>query len=145
VSSFRAHSDYISYFNELAGRNPDRILVAGCDLDCGQDVFRLAHWLRERQISHLSVAMWSSADLSRMGLPEFEVLQPFHPVTGWVAVSLRSARLGDVFHKSYPPGALAWLDAYQPVDQVGKTIRIYYIAENARSIPPEASATAPLH
>jgi hypothetical protein len=35
--------------------------------------------------------------------------------------------MGDVFHESYPPGAFAWLDRYQPVAYVGKTIRLYYI------------------
>jgi len=40
ISSLNAHPDYIAYFNELAGRDPSRVLVTGCDLDCGQDLFR---------------------------------------------------------------------------------------------------------
>jgi Dolichyl-phosphate-mannose-protein mannosyltransferase len=127
ATTIKASSDYIAYFNELAGHDPSKVLLTGCDLDCGQDLFRLARELKKRNISDINIAMWSSADISQAGLPQFEVLQPFHPVTGWVAVSLRSLRLGDVFHKTYPPGAFAWLSAYHPVGPVGKTIWLYYI------------------
>ena len=48
VSSLKAAPDYIAYFNELASRDPSRILLVGCDLDCGQDLFRLSNALRER-------------------------------------------------------------------------------------------------
>ncbi len=127
ISSFRARADYISYFNEIAANNPSKFLLTGCDLDCGQDLSRLADYFSARNIKHVSVAMWSSADLSKSGLPEFEVLQPFTPVSGWIAISARSQIFGDVFHSTYPPGAFAWLDRYQPVANVGKTIRLYYI------------------
>jgi len=139
ISSLSAHSDYIAYFNEFAGHDPSRVLVTGCDLDCGQDLFRLSRALREKHISQVNIAVWSSADLSRMDLPDFQILQPFQPVAGWVAVSIRSVRLGDVLHMTYSPGALAWLDRCQPVAQVGKTIRLYYIA--GRGDPGERGQT----
>jgi hypothetical protein len=127
VETVRAQGDFISYFNELAGHDPSRVMVAGCDLDCGQDVFRLSRELAARNVSHFSLAVWSSADLNRMGLPDFDVLQPFKPVTGWVAVSARSLRFGDVLHESYPPGAFTWLQSVRPVARVGHTIWLYYI------------------
>lgn len=107
ISRLNAHPDYIAYFNELAGRDPSRVLVTGCDLDCGQDLFRLSRALHERNISQLNLAVWSSADMSRMNLPVFQTPPPFQPVTGWVAISLRSLRMGDVLHTTYPPGAFA--------------------------------------
>ena len=55
------------------------VLVTGCDLDCGQDLFRLSQALRDRGVSHFSVAVWSSADMTQMNLPVFDVLQPFQP------------------------------------------------------------------
>jgi len=126
VSSFRARNDYIASFNELAGREPARILITGCDLDCGQDMLRLSREVTAKHIPQISVAAWTTADLTRLGL-RFEILQPFKPVTGWVAISIRSEKLGDAFHFSYPPTAFAWLSAYQPVEQIGRTIRLYYI------------------
>ena len=134
LASFSARSDYIAYFNPLAGKDPSKVLVTGCDLDCGQDLYRLADELRAQHVSHVNIAMWSSAELSYMGLPEMEVLPPFHPVTGWVAISARSLRFGDVFHKTYPPHAFDWLNQYPPKEGVGKTIRLYYI-------PPDTPAT----
>ena len=85
--------------------------------------------LRDRGVSHFSVAVWSSADMTQMNLPVFDVLQPFQPTPGWIAISMRSIRFGDVFHSTYPPGALTWIDRYQPVALVGKTIRLYYVPE----------------
>ena len=38
-------------------------------------------------------------------------------------------------HTSYPPGAFAWLDQYQPVERVGKTILLYYIPESGGAAP----------
>ena len=43
---------------------------------------------------------------------------------------MRALRFGDVFHHSYPPGAFAWIEKYEPVAQVGKTTRLYYIPES---------------
>ena len=96
ISSLNAHPDYIAYFNELAGPDPSRVLVTGCDLDCGQDLFRLSRALHERNTSQL-----------------------------------RSLRMGDVLHTTYPPGAFAWLDGRKPVEQIGKTIHLYYLPPNA--------------
>jgi hypothetical protein len=127
VSTFRARQDYIAYCNELAGQDPSRILLMGCDLDCGQDLFRLSDALRARHISQLNLAVWSSADMSRMGLPDFNVPSPYTPVHGWFAISMRSLRLGHVLHTAYPPDGFAWLSRYEPVEKIGKTIRLYYI------------------
>jgi hypothetical protein len=96
-------------------------------LDCGQDLFRLSQALHERQISHLHLAIWGSDDMSQMNLPAFETLPPSQPVTGWVAISLRCRRLGDVFHTSYPPDAFAGLNQPEPVDKIGKTIFITFL------------------
>lgn len=127
LETIRAQRDFIAYFNEFAGTDPSRVMVTGCDLDCGQDIFRLADTLRTRGISHISLAVWSSAEMGRMGLPNFDVLQPSTPVDGWIAISDRSLRLGDVLHESYGPGAYKWLDNYHPVARVGETILLYYI------------------
>lgn len=128
-SSLSAGTDFISYFNELAGRDPSMVLVAGCDLDCGQDLFRLSQALKERGISHFNIAIWSSADLSRTDLPAYSILLPFQPATGWIAISMRSLRFGDVFHSTYPTGAFSWLERYEPVAHVGKTVLLYHIPE----------------
>ena len=145
ISTARASTDYIAYFNEVAGSDPSKIMITGCDLDCGQDIFRLSERLRARNISHLNIAVWSSADMSQMNVPAFETPQPFQPVTGWVAISLRSLRFGDVFHETYPPGAFAWLEPYRPVERIGKTILLYYIPDSSKTAKEIGVMANPSH
>lgn len=127
VSTLRASRDFLAYFNELAGSDPSKIMVAGCDLDCGQDMFRLSREFQARHITHATLAIWTSADPTQMQLPPFDVPQAYRPVKGWFAISLRALRFGNSFHMMYPPGAFDWLQAYQPMGRVGKTILLYYI------------------
>lgn len=133
ISTFQARHDYLAYFNAFAGKDPSRILVNGCDLDCGQDVFKVREELQRRQVSRFAVAMWSSADMSRMGLPDFTVLRPFQPVSGWIAISDRSRLEGDVFHTPYPANSFDWLRKYSPVARVGGAVNLYYIPESSAS------------
>jgi len=50
----------------------------------------------------------------------------------------RAQRTGELFHTTYPAGAFAWLDPYQPIEHIGKTIRLYYIPRNADSGPDQS-------
>ena len=130
ASTVRAQRDFLAYFNEFAGKDPSKVLVAGCDLDCGQDVFRLQQALRDRRVAHVSLAIWTSTDMSRMGLPEFDTPAPYAPARGWFAISLRALRFGDLFHTTYPADAFEWLSRYKPVSRIGSTILLYYIPQD---------------
>jgi hypothetical protein len=129
VSSIGARHDYLSYFNVFAGSDPSHVLLLGCDIDCGQDLYRLAADLKARGISDVKIAVWTSADLSQLGFPKFETLPPFQPTNGWIAVSVRAMRFGDVMRKSYPHDGLAWLEHYHPVARIGNTISLYHITD----------------
>jgi len=73
----------------------------------------------ELGIGHLSLAYRGTADLRRERLPQLHILAPHERVTGWVAVSqlARTRNASDY----------AWLDAYDRVERVGKTIDLYYL------------------
>jgi len=129
ISSLQAQNDFLAYFNALAGSDPSLVLVLGCDLDCGQDLYRLSAVLQSKHISEVKLAVWSSAELSQMGLPQFEMLPPDEPTNGWIAVSMRSLRFGDVLHQSYPHDGFAWLNRYRPEEEIGRTIRLYHITD----------------
>jgi len=133
VASARTHPDYIAYFNELAGRHPERILVDS-DLDDGQDLKRLADTLRARRVPEVSLAYAGSATVAEHGLPPIHWLEPHRPVTGWVAASLYSLELGSLDRPGHDD--FAWLERYRPVALVGHSIRLYYI-------PPADSAATP--
>jgi 4-amino-4-deoxy-L-arabinose transferase-like glycosyltransferase len=127
VESGAAQSDFLAYFNPIAGKDPSRVLVMGCDLDCGQDLYRLAQELRSRHISSYTLAIWSSADIDRSGLPPYKMPGSDDRSEGWIALSSRALRLGDILHQSFPPDHFAWLERYAPAAYIGKTIRLYYI------------------
>jgi 4-amino-4-deoxy-L-arabinose transferase-like glycosyltransferase len=131
VSSLSAHPDYLAYFNELAGRHPENILV-NSDLDWGQDLFRLRTLLRERSVKQVSIAYFGSADLNSFDLPPFEELPPSDEKTGWIAASIASVKMGGT---RFPPRSYAWLDAYKPVGRAGRSIWLYYL-------PPQTHAQA---
>ncbi len=114
---WRAYPDYLPYFNEAAP-HPERVLVDS-DLDWGQDLHRLELRARQLHIGHLNLAYRGTADLRREPLPQVHILPPQERATGWVAVSqlARTRNLSDY----------AWLDAYRPLERIGKTIDLYYV------------------
>jgi hypothetical protein len=124
AASARAHPDYLAYFNELAGDHPEHILIDS-DLDDGQDLDRLADTLRARRIPAVSLAYAGSATVAEHGLPRIHWLEPHRPVTGWVAASLYSIKLGSLDRPGHDD--FAWLEHYRPVALVGHSIRLYYI------------------
>lgn len=127
--SVKSQPDFLAYFNQLAGQDPSAVLVMGCDLDCGEDLYRLSAELHQRHVDHLTLAIWSSADISRYGLPEYEIADAAKTLQGWVALSSRASRIGDVLHESISTAYLAQLEAQKPVANVGKTIRLYHLPE----------------
>ena len=111
-----AYPDYLPYFNE-AVPHPERVLVDS-DLDWGQDLYRLEQRAGELRIERLYIAYRGTADLKREPLPPFVVLTARRPVSGWVAISelARTRKSTDY----------AWLDAYRPLERIGKSIDLYY-------------------
>jgi 4-amino-4-deoxy-L-arabinose transferase-like glycosyltransferase len=113
-----AYPDYFPYFNETVS-HPEHVLVDS-DLDWGQDLKRLERRLAELKVPSVSLAYQGTADLARETLPPFVRLPPRQPVKGWVAITALS--------REHEPAGYAWLDPYRPVERVGKTIDLYFIA-----------------
>jgi hypothetical protein len=124
TSSFAVHPDYIAYYNEIAGRHPEDIVLG--DTDWGQDLKRLNETLKKRGINEFSICYNGSADIDRLGLPPRKELIPYQKTTGWIASDLLCSKLGAW---GPPYDHFSWLDAYEPVELVGKSIRLYYIPE----------------
>ena len=118
LSSAWGHPDYLSYFNELAGRDPSRYIVVG-DLDWGQDLTRLSAYLQQHSATHLSIAFDAHFDPVPLGLPPTEMIECDQRPSGWVAIELRRSKL---YSECYP-----WLASQHPIAKVGKTISVYYL------------------
>jgi 4-amino-4-deoxy-L-arabinose transferase-like glycosyltransferase len=114
--SVAAYPDFLAYFNGLAGRHPERVLLDS-NLDWGQDLLRLSEELRRRRVPSVAVCYFGSADILRHGLPNPRRLPPNERTVGWIAVS----------EMCLLDPAYAWLKAYPPAGRAGRSIRIYFI------------------
>jgi hypothetical protein len=117
LTLWTANPDYLPYFNEAVA-DPEKVLVDS-DLDWGQDLWRLEERAAAIKIPKLNLAYRGTANLAREKLPPFVIMPPWKPATGWVAISALA--------KVHDPKGYAWLDAYKPVETVGKTIELYYV------------------
>jgi len=119
-----AHPDYLPYFNELAGEHPDHIAVDS-NLDWGQDWQRFIRWQNQTKPGVVGLVWTGSIDLSKHPVEVYGI-PPYTKTTGWIAVSETALKLArtnaDDMGKPY-----LWLEAYQPVKRIGKTIRVYKI------------------
>ena len=113
-----AYPDYLAWFNAFAGAHPERILVDS-DLDWGQDLRRLSQELARRQVAEVYIAYRGSADLTREHLPRYTLLAPNQHVTGWIALDMLSLKESNEGYN--------WLQGYQPLQRVGKSIDLYYL------------------
>ncbi len=129
-SGIVSHPDYMAYFNELAGSEPEKI-VADSDLDWGQDVTRLAHRLKELRADSVKFSTFSYTNPYYFGFPEVHVNEPYTPSPGWNAVSISYWK---VFHMGGKDELPVWPDQVKPTERVGKSILLYYF-------PPEAFQT----
>ncbi len=128
VSGGLQHPDYLSYFNEIAGSSPEKIVVDS-DLDWGQNIVRLQHRLKElgaAQVAFGDVNLHSNHLMVWPGLPRVTNLEAFRPVEGWTAVSptmwmLRKYGLGYRDLRVQP-----WWAYYHPVEKVG-SLWLYYV------------------
>ena len=91
------------------------------DLDWGQDLTRLAAYLRERQINHISIAYEGFYDPDALGLPDTVKMKCGAVPSGWVAIAVRRVRRS--------PECWPWLPQNQRVAVVGKTMWIYHVPE----------------
>ena len=138
---FAAAPDYLPWFNALAGRQPEHVLIDS-DLDWGQDLLRLEQELASRRIDQVHIAYFGASEICRHRLPRLTWLRPRQPVHGWIAISQTFRhgidgsyyRDGNPCDRSQMVGIFRpdtkqydWLDAHQPVARVGASILLYNI------------------
>ena len=143
----------IAYFNILAGSDPAHV-SSDSDFDWGQDFLAMERYFETHPVPELYVKLNGSTNVCSLRLPPIKDL-PTQPVSGWVAVSERIYRMnkGSGFDPENPcdplsglkatpapPGWLDWLKARKPVAIIGKTIRLYHIADaEIADAPPQDS------
>jgi 4-amino-4-deoxy-L-arabinose transferase-like glycosyltransferase len=134
------HPHYLSYFNLAVGgpANGHRILVDS-NIDWGQDLLRLQHWMAEEEIDQVKLAWFGTADPDYYGLhyeplPGFPRSQfisqwtepPFNPAApqpGIYAISVSSLWELPLADKNVYP----WFREREPDHRIGYSILIYEI------------------
>jgi len=116
-SSLASHPDYLPYFNELAGSEPEKIL-ADSDLDWGQDLKRLSARLRELGATEVTFDKYIIGDWEKEhGFPRIYKMNQMSPSVGWNAIGVglwKESRL------------VLWPDWIKPQERVGKSILLWY-------------------
>jgi len=115
ISSLISHPDYLAYFNELAGSQPEKILVDS-DLDWGQDQKRLAQRLKELGVTEVFYTPHIVGDIYREGFPRTFYINRDLPGPGWNAVSVTEWKEQRI---------ALWADKIPPLERVGKTILLW--------------------
>lgn len=124
VSGAAAHPDYLPWFNAFAP-HPETVLNDS-NLDWGQDVLRLLRYTRGEHIPSISLLLFTSADLDRLGFPPHKVIKEVEEIHGWFATSEMEIAIGE----THSPKVKKWLDgmiAGKPYTRIGKSIRLYHL------------------
>ncbi len=128
------HPHHLAYFNELGGgsRNGWRLLVDS-NLDWGQDLKRLAEWLRANPAPGLKLSYFGSADPAYYGI-ESEALPgyraPHAPrITREIrpgdVVIVSATNLQGVYLEAEDRALMQRLRALEPVARIGYSIFVY--------------------
>jgi hypothetical protein len=122
--SVLARPDYLAYFNEIARGKEDHFL-GDSNLDWGQDLGRLARYVKAHAIQEIHVAYFGTTAPEMLGMQNVKGLQPGERAAGWVAVSVNN--LQGIYINGPPERSYDWLKAYRPYARIGKSIYLYYL------------------
>jgi hypothetical protein len=136
ISVAAHHPDYLAYFNEFAGKDPERILVDS-NYDWGQDLKFLAKRLHElgvQQFSLITVDGVMRHDYLQTwyGLPAITDGDDEAPAVGWNAVSPTCV---ECLRYAVPGRALVpnpWYNQITPTERVGALL-LYNITSQFQS------------
>ncbi len=134
AGTLRVHPHYLAYFNEPAGgpANGWRLLVDS-NLDWGQDLKRLARWMRDNDVPRLKLSYFGSADpayygIASQALPGYTA--PHAPrVTREIApgdvLAVSVTNLQGVYLDDQDRRLMERIRALTPIGRAGWSIRIY--------------------
>ena len=141
LGSLAVYPHYLSYFNELTGGPGQgyRYLVDS-NLDWGQDLPGLKHYVDESGISEVKLAWFGTADpayyevhydpLPSRSLPfkdeakgRYETFFPSRPAPGVYAIS--ATHLQGVYFENHD--LYGWFREHEPVDRIGYSMFIYRV------------------
>jgi 4-amino-4-deoxy-L-arabinose transferase-like glycosyltransferase len=125
IGTLAVSPHYLAYFNESVGGPENGFkYLADSNLDWGQDLKNLKHYLDARGIQQVYLSYFGTADPAYYGIRYLDVPAsppPADAAPAYYAVSATS--LQGVYAPS--GSSIDWIAHYQPVDKVGYSIFIY--------------------
>lgn len=116
------YPDRLSYFNALAGEHPTWV-ASDSNFDWGQDSMRIIYSLKKNNIKTFTMCLpFTIKDLYPLLKIYFDPREcTGNPSPGWLLVSTDTVMLR---HMNVP---MDWLDRHTPVENIGRTTKLYYI------------------
>jgi uncharacterized protein with PQ loop repeat len=134
VEMMSVYPHYRGFFNSLAGgpRNGENILVDS-NIDWGQDLKLLKHWMTAQGVTHINLAYWGVSDAEYYGIDCTHLLtttpSATHPsmpprLPGYVAVSVQL-----LHDPAFPQVAAYYASLLEktPVAVIGYSIHVYWM------------------
>lgn len=118
IESAIAHPDYLAYFNQTV-RGREKEYLADSNLDWGQDLARLAAFVKERGIERIFVFYSGRRPFEKFGLPHGP-LSADDPECCWVAVGANQL-------KTVTGPGFGNLDGRPPTARVGRSIFVFQV------------------
>jgi hypothetical protein len=129
ASSVASHPDYLTYFNVVAGNQPEKFLVDS-DVDWGQDVTRLGLRLQALGAREVTFIAGDEYDFTRHpgfeGIKVYESMSRALPNAGWNAIAMRALKQNRLGLFNTLPQVTLWPDLVAPRERVGKSILLWY-------------------
>jgi hypothetical protein len=126
AESARIAPDYLAFFNELAGgpgRGPEYLVDS--NIDWGQDVKKLAHWLDAHGGRRVRVFYFGNAQMRYYGIDEMGYPQPLDQ-QGWDEVDEYCVANVTPLQGVYVPlNILAPLRLREPIAKIGWSMYVY--------------------
>jgi len=130
------HPDYLAFFNAPAGgpgRGPEYLLDS--NIDWGQDVKKLVHWLDQHGTRRARVYYFGNAQLRHHGVDELGYPGPLDQ-KGWDEIDdFCVANVTPLMGVYAPLEALAPLRMREPIAKVGWSMYVYDLRKPKRSSP----------
>lgn len=137
VGTLGIYPDYLAYFNALAG-GPDggHRYLTDSNLDWGQDLIQLRHYLEKHSIEHVYLSYFGNVDPRAFGIryeplpSHFSVgevggFTPFAPPPGFYAISVTNLS-GQFLIEN--PSVLDWFNHRDPIASIGHSINVYRVS-----------------
>lgn len=123
VSTIRIYPNFLAYFNELVGGpNKGPKYLIDSNIDWGQDIIKLKHYLEKNNINDVYMRFLGSLEsnyynLNKKPIPEDKDIEQIKNINGVVAISVTA-----LYEKDRP---YSWLEQLTPDARIGYSIYIY--------------------